>query len=321
MSRYCGECEDLLPADGAFASCVGCSGNFHFGCTTIKKKTYDSMCRTRKDDWRCSFCRTVRTLGDNLVNRLGIDKLQLAISDLKSTIDTVNAKIEDCIKSQKFISEQFDVFKAQYNNLTDRVVSLEDKISIVSNSDSDKDNKIDLLSKQIVIAEQALCDRQIILRGVIENNNENLVEIVKCVANKLNVRLDDGKVSDVYRIRKSNAGGKDGAENVRVKSPICVTFAAASLRNDFLRKKKGVSITNRDTSPGLTEEDGDLDDGVYINEMMSNHFNKLWWAARNRAKEYRWKYVWFAYGNIRAKKDDKDTFISIYLDKDLQKII
>lgn len=315
MPVYCVECQDTLPDDGTYVSCTGCRGSFHYACTSIKKKTHDSMSQQRRENWRCSFCRTVKALGDTIADRLGIKKLELMITELQGSLDAVNVKIESCIASQKLISEQFENFKLEHDRLSERVTDIEQKLSSAADVGPGGDKKIDFLSRKVVATEQRLYDDKIVIRGVREEDDEDLIDIIKKIAKKINVSVADGNITHVYRMKRSSVGRVVESENVVKSSPICVTFAATGLKSEIMKQKKGASVTNGDV---LACENTD---GIFINDMMSSHYNRLFWEARNRAKVYSWKYVWFSGGCVKAKKDDRERVITIELESDLQGII
>lgn len=56
----CIKCNQPLPSDGRFLTCVYCRNGYHLGkpCSGVSDTTFMAMGAARRESWRCPTCRT-----------------------------------------------------------------------------------------------------------------------------------------------------------------------------------------------------------------------------------------------------------------------
>lgn len=310
---YCTKCELALPGDGSYVSCKGCQGTMHFDCTTIKNTTYSGMSRSRKEQWRCEFCRIVNRLATLIPGKLE-PEIAPSLESIKTFMSRIEKQIEVCIETQNNLGKKYDQLLQKHNDLLLKTNSLENKIDKLITSNKENDGKIESLTCRLNILEQENRNTEVVIYGLAQREGELLLDIVTNIGKKLNVQLNTDDISRLYRIgRRGGAGSSDARRGG--PCPVVVGFSSFKKREALLKAGKNAKIENGDICGG------NASGPIRIYEMMSSYNNKLWWEARSKAKESGWKYVWFAGGKIRARKQDGDKMLIISTANDVGKLL
>ncbi|KAK9736596.1 Calcium-activated BK potassium channel alpha subunit [Popillia japonica] len=253
------------------------------------------MSRSRKEQWRCEFCRIVNRLATLIPGKLE-PEIAPSLESIKTFMSRIEKQIEVCIETQNNLGKKYD-------------------------------------RKMMEKLKQENRNTEVVIYGLAQREGELLLDIVTNIGKKLNVQLNTDDISRLYRIgRRGGAGSSDARRGG--PCPVVVGFSSFKKREALLKAGKNAKIENGDICGGNASksfkkreallkagknakiENGDICGGnasgpIRIYEMMSSYNNKLWWEARSKAKESGWKYVWFAGGKIRARKQDGDKMLII----------
>lgn len=302
--EYCSKCEDVLPSNGVYVSCRGCDSRLHFKCSTLNENTYARMSASRKACWRCELCRIIKKLGEKI-------ETSEAISDLKRTVEDVLVKLDDCITAHNSLREKLDVVHNEQAKLRSDFLNLEKRVNEFDNMGGNNDSAVNVLANRVCELEQAALGRELVVYGVVEKENENLMNVITKIAEKISIPFQQSSVETVKRMfQKRRNGDKDHSK----PRPIRVAFTSAAVRNVFVEKKR-VALVNEDI---LVNGGGEK---IAIYEMLTAHNKRLMWEARKKARELGWKYVWFSYGMLRARKTEGSGVVFIRSNSDLNKIV
>ncbi|KAK9753024.1 Baculovirus FP protein [Popillia japonica] len=181
---------------------------------------------------------------------------------------------------------------------------MEESIEKISFNNKVRDAKIEELSDRILELERKDSEKKIELHGVEERDGEKLEEVVIGVVGKLNIRLETADIDQVYRQKKRQTD-RD--------RHIVVQFVSGKKCNE-IKNKKRTNITNRDIMRNGT------DNKIFIYEHLSSFYKKLFWDAKQRARNADWKYVWIQNGHIFARKNDGSKIFQVRQAKDLDRI-
>lgn len=309
---YCTKCEEELPKDGNFVYCFGCESNLHYRCTTIGESTYSRMGKARKEEWRCELCR-LDDISKKNVSKTVDSNITSVLHEIKTSIKGLSEQIRNCVAAQALITQQYEELREKQDQLFKATSSFESKLNELTTLISVKDEKINELTILCRTLEQESRNHEVVIYGVLQKEKESIYDIISNIGKKLDVNILPSDIEASYRMRQpaskkpESAGGNP--------PPISVRFTSLAKRNEVLKKKKAISITNGDIV-----ENG-LDGKVYINEMMTTYFKKLWGDVRTQARISNWKYVWFKDGKIKAKKQDKGKTIVISTMDDVSKLV
>lgn len=319
---YCTKCEESLPSDGNFVECKHCNGSYHFKCSTLAQRTWTAMGAPRREVWQCEFCR----LSDKVVAALSkkVDLsfvkpiMQPMLDPVNESIREVLEKINDCVKSQSFLSEQYDDLLKKQSEMCRNMGEIEKNLIELVNSNKEKDDIIDGLIRRVNILEQHNRKGDIIVYGVQERTDEDLSAVIVDVGKHFNVNISDDDIISANRIPTKNKNlpkrsGVDGSGSTKPR-PIAVSFLNVNKKDALLRNRKGALAIESDIFGGGSNN------AIKIYEMLSPYYSKLLYLCRQKVFACKWKYVWFSDNCVKCRKEDNSGVVSIFSEKDLYKI-
>ncbi|XP_075990279.1 uncharacterized protein LOC142985924 [Anticarsia gemmatalis] len=142
------------------------------------------------------------------------------------------------------------------------------------------------------------------INGVPEESAENLVSLVTQIANTVRCEITNDAITHVTRVAKQSK------EANRPRS-IIVKLKSRTLRDSLL---SATMKFNKTQDPKLNSHHlgyGGKQMPVYISEHLSPANKTLHAAARRRAKETGYRFVWIKDGRIYARKDEKSPAVYI----------
>lgn len=275
-------------------SCIICSQKIGRDKDTIQccacKQIFHVACvgsPTEKKDWKCELCG--KGLGA-LIKHL--------FSQLFKKLDD---RLEAVEKSQNFISDQYDDMKKKL----DQIAGLQAKVNDLEIQLEHKNKMIDSLSMRLVNLEQYSRRNNIEIREVNQTDGENIEQIVIKVGEKLNVKLTPSDIETAHRMPTSPG-----------KCPAIIARLVNRKITDLLLSKKRVTITNHEI---LTDSQTRGNGKIYIGENLCSYNRQLLWAAKQQAKQFSYKYVWWKNG-VLVRKSENSKVIKINSHNELNKI-
>ncbi|CAH0407183.1 unnamed protein product [Chilo suppressalis] len=200
-------------------------------------------------------------------------------------------------------------------------ISIEGTMSFLASQNDDLKNKLEHLEMQnkkniehITILEEKLEDIQrekrkanIEIKNVpkmTEETRETLVEMVTNLSKTLGCKLDEGHITDIYRLKAKR--GTNG------NSPIIVETSSSMLKTELLTLCKAF---NRKTKPKLCAKHLGLkkseDTPIFVSEHLTIKGTRLFFLARELAKTNTFKYCWTAYGRVYLREHDTSPIITV----------
>lgn len=149
------------------------------------------------------------------------------------------------------------------------------------------------------------------INGVPQKNGENLINVIKLLAEKCNYHLcPDTDVDFVTRV-----ASKNDIDKTKPK-PIILKMQARYKKDDFLTSlRKLGSIRARDIGfPGVQSQ-------IYVNDHLSTRNKVLLREAKRKTKEQGYRYCWVRNCTIMVRKTDISPVLHISSDECLKKII
>ena len=210
-------------------------------------------------------------------------------------------EVEEIKASQTFLNQKFEELKTnveeinslnidtKFQNTKKKVIELESKIE-----------KETILRDEL---EQYGIRDNLEIHGIPVSPNENTNEIIKEVAQKLNVRLLDSDISTFQRILAIN--GKHLA--------IIVKFSNRDKRNIIFSNKRNLHGKKDYHISGVTT--------IYINENLTPRKRNLFARSYKRKVEQNYQYIWTNNEQIYLRITKTDQKIEINNEEDLNKIV
>lgn len=342
-AQKCASCKTALK--GLFLRCCRCADNHHYTCVNFTKKDFEGFKKEFKETWICPpCCRKEPKVSDNTNTKLSslavpTAPVKLSACSPSQQFDNVTLRSRprststgtcDCLSAdliREIIREELDrKFDTDIVNIHNKIGGLEEALAL-SNSERDsikiesealkcsiadltteniklRDSYFDL-SKRLLQVEQLSRANNIELQCVPEHKNENLINTVQQIGNIIKCPVTDSEIHYCNRIAKLNAGSP------RPRS-ILVRFGSRRLRDTFLA---GVIKFNKN-NPGDKLNSSHLGQGgkktaVFVSEHLNPETKALHAAARLKAKELNYRYVWVRDGKVFLRKNDSSTFVLV----------
>ncbi|CAN7975382.1 unnamed protein product [Ixodes persulcatus] len=228
-----------------------------------------------------------------VLGRLDLMENQARCCDCK-TYAAGKKTIEGIEESMEMLGSQYDEILKKVKTQEDTTLELNKKVSKMESAMSKQEMEIRELKTTVDNMEQYSRRKNVEIHGIQKKENENLLEIIQCLANKLQLPVPaTGDVEAVHRL--SAREGKI--------PPIIVRFNERSARDQWLTKRVA-----------LRQEK------IFINENLTKSVRELLWSVRQCAKEKNYKFVWVKNGKIFVRQSEHRAVIRINRQEDLLKI-
>lgn len=142
------------------------------------------------------------------------------------------------------------------------------------------------------------------IKGIPQEPNESLVEIIQRIGDKVEARLEPSDIDVVHRVPTREPA----------KTNIIVRFGSRSARDKLLQAARKKRLTTSDI--GFAETCP-----IYVNEHLCPEYKALLGMAIAKKKEKKWKFVWVAESKILARKTENSSVVHIATRADLAKIV
>lgn len=199
-------------------------------------------------------------------------------------------EIKDIKNSLTFLSDQYeDLMKDQKNTVT-KVKSLEDDSQALHTSMKN-------LTSRFEEMEQRARSNNVEIQCIPESNNENLVKIVNQLSTVVGCDIPENSIVGCTRTAKYNRSSP------RPRT-IVVQFATQNTRDRLLAACSKFNKINHNNKLNTTHlQIGNSSLPIYVSEHLSPANKALHAAARIKAKEVNYKYVWVRNGKIYMRKN------------------
>ncbi|KAG7301979.1 hypothetical protein JYU34_013429 [Plutella xylostella] len=224
--------------------------------------------------------------------------------DLKA----INDLISGFRDSLSFFNEQFESMRSLLSEKNDTIKQLEADNTKLNSTVKD-------LSGRLHLVEQHMRENNIEINGIPENRSENLVECFNQLAVVVDNPLKKEDIVNVTRVAKIN---KDSAQPRAIIVKLCKkedrdsVLAAVST---FNKKNPKDKLNSRQLGYEGPQKP------VFVSEHLTPTNKSLHAAARIKAREVGYKFVWFKNGRIYVKKDETSQRYTIHNLDSLKNIV
>lgn len=290
----CSKCSEELPDDGGFITCQGCLCGIHYLCSGVQKTSYSAKTKDQKQKWRCVSCKE---------KGRGTPPPQPKPFDFTSLDDWKTAILEEI---RKTLRDGLDEIKAE---LLGDIIKIKKTVNDIQVAVSQNVKAIDELADRLNRLEQYGRNRNIEIENVELKEGEKVEEIVLKVAEGIKIELSSKDIEAAHRLpaRKSSAA----------PPRIIVQFASRKKRDEFIAaRSQAAPITSQLLVGGKSKE------RIYLNENLTKYYSELLWRAKQKGKAEGYKFIWFKFGKILAKKSETSRgVIRISTFNDIEKIV
>jgi hypothetical protein len=182
------------------------------------------------------------------------------------------------------------------------------KISDIENKMLNYENKCIKLEKEVSFLktvinnnEQIMLTNNIEISGIPKTANENIIEVVKTLAQSLKCDVQDCHIIDAFRGKAYN--NKDGK--------IYAYLISKNIKELFV---KNIKLRYKNNNPLLAKEiyRNFPDNKIFINDQLTRHNKKLLWISKESAKNYNYKYTWANMSGIFMRKGEGEQVTKIH---------
>lgn len=219
-------------------------------------------------------------------------EMKLSMKNLLSEeLKDIKQEMIEMKSSISFISKQYDDIIVEHRTNTKCLSELRE-------NNTKMENDIHSLNIRINELEQRSRACNLELQCVPENTNENLITVIKQLGRVVGLEMPQEKILNCTRVAKANRSSpRPRSIVVQFNSPLTKDTLLASV----IKFNKNNQTDKLNTAHlGL----GGEKKPIFVMEHLSPSNKALHAAARLKAKEKKYKYVWVRNGRILMRKDD-----------------
>ncbi|KAI5736870.1 hypothetical protein M8J76_007941 [Diaphorina citri] len=155
----CTDCNGKLPKNGNYVHCHACGGDYHYTCTSLSEKSYKSMSKPKKLEWKCLECRKINASQMSAKSSTR-KKSESENSDCESDISdflarrTRKSKVHDNEKvSDKSMEQLFEQFENRlWKKMSKKLSDIEEFMGFASSKIDDFSKLMkDIQKKQVTM--------------------------------------------------------------------------------------------------------------------------------------------------------------------------
>lgn len=341
------ECCNHYQSSNEYIVCSLCSKRYHYACITTTNIKYEEVSSEFKENWLCPECNrpsagldnsntpvraaltqvfdksdysshvTVRnkhktskapdtnlySLTPNDVRQIIREELNTIFNSFKLEIETqLSNKISEILCDLGKVTESISFMEKEYEEVRRE---MQHKIETINNLESENKNLrcyIQEVDSRLSQMERHSRASNVEIQCVPEHKNENLVTIVKQLAHTLKYNLNESDIHLCTRISKIQK------TNNRPRSVI-VKFSCPRVRDGFLAA--AIAFNKKNSTDKLNTSHigiGGDHKPIYVTDHLSPSMKALHAAARVKAKELNYKFVWVKSGHIYMRKSDSSDY-------------
>lgn len=237
------------------------------------------------------------------------DKLNAVLNILQQNTD----QIKDIKSEQRELGNSLEMCHNSISDLKMLVQKQDTKINSCENSIQDVKkehlvlgNKVKLLQTEINSVEQYSHRNNLLIYGIPEVNGENIILVVKRLAEVLN--FENWSIQYIDAVHRMGRRGGPGPR------PIIIKFVSRLVKEQFLKLRR-LKRNLKASDLGYSS-----DDNIYVNESLTSSTRQLLKLARETAKQRKYDQVWTANCAIFVRKDRDSPSIKILSAQDLDKM-
>lgn len=302
----CAKCAKLVTKKAPGLQCGKCNKWFHAACVPMTAEQLNILHSTEAVDWKCKSCSN--QYKQKRVSVIIQEPEDDDLTDIETPTHTntkdplseefmkkIRAEIRSTIKEEiqralAFYSNKIDDFQKDMDSFKDRVKTIENTQTDLQNKYSNLKLRYDAIEQKMNATEQSQMENKLEICGVEKTENENLLNIVEKIAQK--IRLDTRDVVDAYRKERRATPAQK-----RISSTIIVTLKAGR-RDGWLESAKATTVTGSDIDREDSEE-------IFMREALTPATSFLLWKSKTELKkEHLYKYVWCKRGNVLIRENE-----------------
>lgn len=350
-----GCCDRPTPSSNTII-CQSCKYKYHLNCVNINKSLKD-LTEEFKLKWICPCCRSKLPKSDNsntpirgsyqqtvdsdeinvntrrggqnekidymqdapidVIRQVVREELEYILHSFKINIlNQFELKTKELLDSIKSVSTSVSTIEKQQDIIKKELESNVSKISHLESENISLRSTVSELNSRIARMEQHSRASNVEIQNIPEHKAENLISITKQVASIANYKLNDSDIHVCTRVAKINS------DSQRPRS-VVVKFNSPRVRDEFLAatlkfNKKATNVTDKLNTTHLGI--GGSKKPIFVVEHLSPTQKAVHAAARIKAKELNYKFVWVNRSRVFMRKTETSDYKLIKSIQDLAQL-
>lgn len=275
--------------------------------TNLETSNSQSLCRSDPNlslsQEKCPASQRIKRKRELDIDQSEYDDFKTKVldlfQDLKSSIDEIKEQNLKLQQSVDFTAAKYDEImtkmkQIQDDKLEDRkyIASLEDKIEQLERQSRNTSLEIRNIPKKM------------------PESKQDLVSLVSNIGQVLKSPILPSEIKDIFRT------------NTKLPNkPIVVEFTTVLAKEKILQATKLFNKENRNNK--LNTRHLNLDgqnQPIYLSDNLTTKTKRIFFLAREFAKQNNFKYCWTSYGKVLLRKDEGCQFVRIDSESDLCKL-
>lgn len=243
-----------------------------------------------------------------------LNEVSSKITNMQAEMKLIHVIQQDLQQVRSDIGDLNKTINARLDQLSARVDAIESQVSVVEGLKTEVDAlkvQVGAVLEEGYKSEQWVRRSNIQINGVPQKNGENLIKIVKSLADRSGFPLvPETDIDFVTRVAVKN-----DVEGKKCK-PVILKMQSRYKKDDFLvslRRLKDVKACDVGFA-GMTGR-------IYFNDHLSSRNKHLFQQAKLRAKEKNYTFCWVRNCTIMVRKTEKSPVLHITSEESLKKII
>lgn len=333
-SNDCAGCLSTLK-DIPTLQCSRCSAKYHYYCMNLTQSDYDVMSNEALSHWICVLCRSKDRKGGDNTNtpvRATMYSPQVDFVTQRSKVRHTSCSCLSADDIRDLMREELQNFfqykiNPQLSEVRTALTSIESSVSYFNEelekvkketaAQAAKIESIRLENESLRAANLVLASRlahfdqqsrssNVEIQCVPESKQENLIKTVQQLGKVIKCPLNEAEIHVCSRLAKINS------TSPRPRS-ILVKFSSPRLRDEFLAATSKFNKSNKDDKLNTSHLGigGSNKSPVYVVEHLTPENKALHAAARSKARELKYKFVWIRDGRVFMRKNEESNYVFV----------
>lgn len=313
----CCVCNCRISSRAPGVKCV-CDLSYHAKCVNLSKTQLEEI-KTGNLLWKCDKCRSkkgrkslVYEIDEDNQDEADEGDIEINAEDVSISYGAVCDQLKNILSVQKVFQDSLSTFSNLIDDFSRKMKTFEQKSKAIDKLSSDNvaiKSTVTNLDKHLMENDQMARMNDVEFVGIPQNDNENLIHMVKAIGLTLNCPLIESDIDYIHRVQCFD---KTKTKNIilRCQSRLTKNNLIAAARQ-FIKKKgvfKPADINLVGNHP------------IFVNEHLIPSKKLLFKDARKFCKDNNIKFLWVKDCKIFARKNDTSKIKIISDLEDLKKI-
>ncbi|KAJ0179765.1 hypothetical protein K1T71_004356 [Dendrolimus kikuchii] len=318
----CKSCNKVVTKKTPELECKRCGGTVHANtvCTELSNKQINLLKSADNLEWTCNDCKQKSPFrkssftapedeteddddtGSNKEDNLAINTSKL-LSHISAEIEkSLKRELRETNQSLQFLSDKVDDYLELMETFKEKIKDLENKNCELMNKNKNLNTKIEALEQRINEIQQKQLAKQIEVAGIPMCEGENLKDIAKNLASKLNMKVDDIKMATRIYTKK----GKQETILLKMKEELSAA--------NWIGAARSKSLIASDVAPAI--EASKSSNKLFVRPALTQHSKNLLWKSEQALKDS-YKYIWCKNGKVLVRKSEDSKILTLRSENDI----